>query len=165
MMDLGAVSGTVSRMSGNQTGTQRELLAEARKQLAWVTKEFQLGLSTVKDPVQRRRLADAYTQLMHRYVTKVRASVGTHNDVPVIVDDSADVETRKSKTTGKAVAAVTGLGVAAVSAVRAIGRSRDGEQVTVAPPETAVPLSETAVDPPARSVLDPPPATTRTEDL
>lgn len=51
------------------------LLPRARKQLAAATKEFQNGLSKIKDPGQRRELTASYVNLLQNYLGKAQATL------------------------------------------------------------------------------------------
>ena len=64
MVDSGDIR-NVNRSIQKPGEDAAELLSEARRQVASVTKEFWRGLSTVNDPVQRGRLAAAYTSHLY----------------------------------------------------------------------------------------------------
>jgi alkanesulfonate monooxygenase SsuD/methylene tetrahydromethanopterin reductase-like flavin-dependent oxidoreductase (luciferase family) len=62
-------------MTEDQDRGKSDMIAKARTQLAAVTKEFQHGLTTVKDPVQRRKLADNYLDVVQKYLAKAQDSL------------------------------------------------------------------------------------------
>jgi hypothetical protein len=64
-------------MTEDEEHVRIDMITKARTQLAAVTKEFQRGLTTVKDPAQRRKLTDAYLDVVQKYLAKAQESL-TH---------------------------------------------------------------------------------------
>jgi hypothetical protein len=65
-------------MSEDEARRKSELISKAKAQLAAVTTEFQRGLTAVKDPAQRRKLTDAYLDLVQKYLAKAQDSLAHH---------------------------------------------------------------------------------------
>jgi hypothetical protein len=120
-------------MSDDQASVQRELLARARKQMTAVTREFQRGLSSVKDPVQRKRLTDAYAELMQRYLAKARSIRARSEDTQPTIGDSTEDEAAKAGRSGKSIAVGLGLAAAALGAAAALRaiRASDEDEVVI----------------------------------
>lgn len=136
-------------MKDDQEVTGWRLLAKARTQVAAVTAEFQRGLSSVKDPAQRKSLADAYAEIIQRDVWKARASRVRSTDVQPAIADGKPKRSRKA--VAAAIASAAAL-IGVVIVMRVINAPAEDESVITAPPEPAVP-AETPADPAAESVV------------
>jgi hypothetical protein len=156
-----------STVRNDQATAQWLTLAKAKTQLAGISGEFRRGLSTVNDPVERKRLVDAYTKLIQNYGAKVRAR---SRDMEATVDDGAtfvDPDNGKATRPHTAVAAAVAIGaalLAAVIAVRAMHGPNEDEYV-ITPPEPESP-AQTPTGPAAEVDAETmPPAAAETGDL
>jgi hypothetical protein len=67
-------------MTQDEKRPREDQLIKARRQLRSATNEFQRRVSAVKDPVRRKRLTNAYVELLQKNLTKAQQALTKYQD-------------------------------------------------------------------------------------